>query len=315
MNGFIRQIWSEGVLTKRLPPPVGLNRRAVLAALAGSAVAAASAKGEVRAPSPPPLIAEDYADARKTFKTRLTRLGPSPDAPEALAPPGGAELITYASEDLKLGAWITPAVKRTQRPGLLFLHGGNVLGGGHWDLTLPYRRAGYTVMLPALRGENGQPGAYSGFYDENSDVLAAAETLAGIPGVDRSRVFVAGHSIGGTQTLLAALSSKLFRGAAAFSGGANAWVFFARFPEMLCFDPGDVREFEMRSAVCFAASFKCPTRIFHGTNETRLAGPSMLTAERARGAGLNVEATAIPGDHFSALPEEIRRSMLFFEQL
>src|SRR5258706_6400191 len=118
MNGFSRQIGSEGVLTKRLPPPVGLNRRAVLAALAGSAVAAASAKGEVRAPSPPPLIAEDYADARKTFKTRLTRLGPSPDAPDALAPPGGAELITYAAEGLKLRAWIPPAVKGTQRPGM-----------------------------------------------------------------------------------------------------------------------------------------------------------------------------------------------------
>lgn len=287
----------------------------MLAALGGSAVASLAPAAEIHIPAPPPLIPEDYAEARKAFKTRLSQVGPSPDAPESLTPPKGAERIAYPSGDFNLSAWITPASGGAAKPALLFLHGGNVLGEGHWDLTLPYRKAGYIVMLPALRGENGQPGAYSGFYDENSDVLAAAEALAGMPGVDRSRLFLAGHSIGGTQTMLAALSSKLFRGATAFSGGANAWVFYARFPEMLCFDPNDTKEFEMRSAVCFAGSFKCPTRIFHGTEEKRLAGPSRMTADRARAAGLNVEATAIPGDHFSALPEEIRRSMLFFEQL
>ena len=272
-------------------------------------------KGAVSIPNPLPLIPEDYAEARKSFQTHLTSLGPSPDTPEPLSPPPGADRIGYRSGDLNLSAWITPAGERALGPALLFLHGGDVLGEGHWDLTLPYRRAGYTVMLPALRGENGLPGAYSGFYDENSDVLAAAEALAQVPGVDMRRLFVAGHSMGGTQTLLAALSSNIFRGAAAFSGGANAWAFFARFPEMLRFDPRDAREFEMRSAACFATSFKCPARIFFGRQETRLAGPAKLTAERARAAGLDVEAAAIEGDHFSALPEEIQRSMAFFTRL
>ena len=46
----------------------------------------------------------------------------------------------------------------------------------------------------ALRGENGQPGAFSMFYDEVEDVLAAAEYLAKLPDVDPARVFVSGHS-------------------------------------------------------------------------------------------------------------------------
>jgi dipeptidyl aminopeptidase/acylaminoacyl peptidase len=295
---------------------IAVSRRSALTGLFGTALFARYARGDTRLPDPPPLLTADYAVARQTFKTRLTESGPSPDEPEPLKPPPGAERISYRSGELELAAWVTPGPGSAGvRPALLFLHGGDVLGEGHWDLTLPYRRAGYRVLVPALRGENGLPGAYSGFYDENNDVLAAAEALAGLPGVDRNQVFVAGHSMGGTQTLLAALSSKLFRGAAAFSGSPNAWTFFKRFPEMVRFDTADEREFEMRSAVCFAASFKCPVRIFHGSAETRLKPASVLTAERARKAGLDVETASIPGDHFSALPEEIHRSMIFFNGL
>jgi dipeptidyl aminopeptidase/acylaminoacyl peptidase len=52
------------------------------------------------------------------------------------------------------------------------------------------------VFMPALRGENGLPGDFSGFYDETADVLAAADVLRGQPGVDPARLFLAGHSHG-----------------------------------------------------------------------------------------------------------------------
>jgi dipeptidyl aminopeptidase/acylaminoacyl peptidase len=71
----------------------------------------------------------------------------------------------------------------------------------------------------------------------------------------------------------------------------------------------------MRSPLSFASSFKCPLRIFHGSEEKRLASPGTLTAARARKAGLDVDAAAVPGDHFSALPEETRRSLAFFATL
>ena len=75
-------------------------------------------------------------------------------------------------------------------------------------------------MIPTLRGENGLPGAYSMFYNE-VDVLAAAEALAKHPGVDGTRLYVSGHSVGGTLALLAAMSSKRFRAAASFSGSPD----------------------------------------------------------------------------------------------
>jgi dipeptidyl aminopeptidase/acylaminoacyl peptidase len=292
----------------------GLSRRGVLQGLCGVALSPLAAAAEIAVADPPPLLDEDYAAARATFRTHLTRIGPSPDPSEPLDPPPGAERITYTSDGRSLTAWLSlPAGQPA--PGVVYLHGGNVLGSGHWDLTAAYRQAGYAVIVPALRGENGQEGAFSGFYDENADVLAAAEHLASFAGVDRNRMFVAGHSIGGTQTLLAAMSTRLFRGATAFSGSTNAWRFFARFPEMICFDASRPREFEVRSPLCFASSLKGPVRIFYGSDEKRLGPPGELTAARARNAGLDVEAAAIPGDHFSALPEETRRSLAFFAAL
>lgn len=300
---------------------ITLSRRTLLqgvgasAALLPLAARAEIAAPQIATPEPPPLLAEDYALARQTFRTRLTVIGPSPDTPEPLDAPPGAKRITYRSDGRDLVAWMAEPRADGPAPGVIYLHGGNVLGSGHWELTQAYRDAGYAVIMPALRGENGQAGAFSGFYDENADVLAAAERLASLPGVDRSRLFIAGHSIGGTQTMLAAMSTTMFRGATAFSGGTDAWRFFARFPEMLCFDAGSEREFEMRSPLCFAGSFKCPVRILYGTEEKRLAAPSEMTANRARDAGLDVQAAAVPGDHGSALPGETKISLAFFASL
>jgi dipeptidyl aminopeptidase/acylaminoacyl peptidase len=264
---------------------------------------------------PPPLLDEDYAFARQRFRTTLLRRGPAPDPVLPLDPPPGASRIAYRSGNLTLAAWLSEAPRSTgaKAPGVLVLHGGDVLSGGHWeDLAKPFVAAGFVAMIPSLRGENGQDGAYSGFYDENADVLAALDALAADPRVDSERLFVAGHSMGGTQTLLAALSSPRIRSAAAFSGAPDAVRFFRRFPDMLRFDPKNRREYEMRSAVCFATSFKCPVRLWHGTEETRAVEPARLTVERARAAGLDVATAALPGAHSTALPGEIARAIAFF---
>ena len=104
--------------------------------------------------------------------------------------------------------------------GLLNLLPIPVLDGGHIfimaleglarrDFSLRLKEkmlfAGFVVLIPMLRGENGLPGSYSMFYDEVDDVLAAAEVLALTPGVDANRLYVAGHSVGGTLTMLAAM--------------------------------------------------------------------------------------------------------------
>ena len=259
------------------------------------------------------LQTEDYSAARKHFQTHLVVQEPAPQNGEVLRPPSGAQQVEYFPE-LHLQAWITPpSAPGTKKPAVLFLHGGFALGADDWDMTQPYRDAGYIVMTPALRGENGLPGEFSMFYNETTDVLAAAAYLAKLPDVDTNHLYVAGHSVGGTLTLLASLSSSRFKAAAAFSGAPDAVAWSKGQPEFVVFDSANPREFQMRSALAFAGGFKCPVRLYCGTEETFFATVGKQTSERAKAKGLDVEAITVPGDHFTAVPEEIKQSLQFFQ--
>jgi dipeptidyl aminopeptidase/acylaminoacyl peptidase len=290
-----------------------VNRRHLLGLAAGLGLSGAANAADQE----PRLINEDYALARQRFRTRLLRSGPAPDPAQPLSAPSGARAIRYRSGSLDLVAWMSDnpssgSGRSASRPGVLFLHGGNALWQGHWDLARPYVEAGYVAMIPAVRGENGLPGDFSGFYDETSDVLAAAEVLRTEPGVDPARLFLAGHSVGGTLTMLAAMSTPMFRGAAAFSGSPDARAFFRRFPEDIRFDAADPAEFDMRSAACFAGSFKCPMLFLHGTGEHGADAAVRLTVDRAQAAGLRVRRGVIEGDHTSAIPGESAETLRFF---
>ena len=288
------------------------DRRHFLAGMAGLA-ADLLAPRAAGATDEPKLISDDYAEARRRFRTHLLRNGPAPDQPQSLEPPAGARSMTYPSGSLDLVAWLSPAADpRRPAPAVLFLHGGNALWPGHWDLTKPYRDAGYIAMMPALRAENGQSGAFSGFYDETEDVLAAAELLRQMPGVDPTRLFLAGHSVGGTLTLLAALAMPIFRAACAFSPNPDARAFFRRFPEDIRFDASDPREFDMRSAACFAGSIKCPMLMLHGSEEHGSEQAMQLMASRAEAAHLPVRRGVVPGSHTGAIPRETAESLAFF---
>jgi dipeptidyl aminopeptidase/acylaminoacyl peptidase len=293
---------------------MALSRRPALLAIAGLAATPFMARPALS--SEPALRREDYARARLRFRTHLLTHGPAPDGVLPLDPPEGASRIAYQSDGRSLAAWLSnaPQPKAGRScPAVLVLHGGNVLGAGHWELARPFIDAGYVALIPSLRGENGQAGDFSGFYDETADVLAAADVLRADPRVDPNRLHVAGHSVGGTQTLLAAISASVFRAAASFSAAPDATLFFRRFPQMIVFDASNPAEFEMRSALCYAGSFKCPLRIWHGLEEARPAKPSRATAERARAAGLDVMAGAFAGGHSSALPAEIVAAISFFQ--
>ena len=291
-----------------------LTRRSALTLAAG--LSAGALARPALADEALPLRREDYAVARARFRTRLTRHGPAPDDVLPLDPPDGARRIAYRSDGRDLAAWLSaaPVGKSGTLPAVLVLHGGNVLSQDHWLLAHPFVAAGFVAMVPTLRGENGQGGDYSGFYDETADVLAAAQALLADPRVDRNRLYLAGHSIGGTQVLLAAMASPIFRAACALSGAPDASAFFRHFPEMIAFDTKDPAEFEMRSALCYATSFKCPLRLWHGSEEKRAELPASLTVERAKAAGLDVATAAVSGGHMTALPEELARSIAFFRE-
>ncbi|GGF98830.1 aminopeptidase [Rhizobium wenxiniae] len=298
--------------------PMIVTRRIVLAGIAASALSRnALAATPFPTPDIPPLENRDYAQARKHFRTSLLRKGPSPEVSAPLGTPPGATRVTYPGGpdgSIQLIAWLShyePSNKL--KPAVLFLHGGNATGDGHWELMKPYWEAGFVVLLPSFRGENGQAGYYSGFYDETADALAAATYLENLPGIDRNRLFIAGHSNGGTLALLASMTRK-FRAAAPISAGVSAWRYFGRYSNEMPFDPADPMEFVMRSSACFGASLKCPTYLLRGSEERPFDKDHELLMERARSASVSIEKKLLPGTHNGVVPGAVVESIHFFNQ-
>lgn len=266
---------------------------------------------------------EDYADARRKFHTKLLREGPAPHQDcKTSKPPAGVSEIEFPSGALRLRAWLNrPSKQDTHKyPAVLSLHGGFCFDVSDWQDTEAFREADFIVMLPSRRGENGQPGNFTMFYDEVEDVISAAEYLRTQPYIDQRRLYVAGASTGGTLTMLAALTYPHFRAAASFSGSPNA-VGYTRHAIAIGneadvpFDYRDARELQLRSAWAYAASFKCPARLFYGTEEKHFALSTQPTANLAREHGLDVQAVAVEGGHTSAQDAEMRMAIDFFRKM
>jgi dipeptidyl aminopeptidase/acylaminoacyl peptidase len=262
------------------------------------------------------LQKEGFAEARAGFRTTLRRKGPSPQYGDPLERPPGASAVDYKCGGLTLRAYVDrDPGDGVKRPAVLFLHGGFAFGLDDWAVPQPFRDAGYVVMVPVLRGENGQPGDFTMFFDEVDDVLAAADVLARLPYVDGTRLYISGHSAGGSIALLAALTSERFRAATSLSGDPDQKAHTINHPDLVVFDRSDIREYRLRSSVAYATSFRCPARLFYGEEETIWAeSPNRRTAMLAREAGLDVAAVEVPGDHFSSVPRGLRESIAFFRK-
>jgi dipeptidyl aminopeptidase/acylaminoacyl peptidase len=263
------------------------------------------------------LQKEDYAVARTKFRTRLIRLMSSPQRFEDDPPFGNITEAKFESDKVELKAWVNlPAPGMTDCPAVLYLHSGWAFGAGDWDDAESLRKAGYVVMMPVLRGENGQSGMFSMFYNELDDVLAAADYLSELKGMDPKRIYVAGHAEGGTLALMAAMASKKFRAAASISAPLDIVEFshvgLLGFPPP--FDVQNIREFQMRSPVAYATSFKCPVRLYRAIQDDRLQGETNRTATLAKNAGLDVEAVNVPGDRETSVKQALPKAIKFFHE-
>src|SRR5262249_54325814 len=153
------------------------------------------------------------AEARRGFATKP---GGEEPAREAIPqpPPDLFQLVKYPSPAGELSAFLAPDPGDGKKhPAIVWITGGDCNSiGDVWspaprenDQTpAAYRKAGIVMMFPSLRGGNDNPGRREGFFGEVDDVLAAALYLAAKPYVDPSRIYLGGHSTGGTLVMLVA---------------------------------------------------------------------------------------------------------------
>jgi len=262
----------------------------------------------------------DYATVRRQFRTTLRKHGPSPQAEPRYRPPKYVMEVDYGSPEKPLRAWLSGGTAGTRRPAVLFLHGGFAFGPDDWDMTVPYWDAGFVVMVPMLRGENGQAGEFTFLYDEVDDVLAAAAFLARQPTVDPTQIFLAGHSAGATLALLTAEASPRFRAVTTFDASPDLQLLYhgsAKKPGAhaeLVFDPDDLRELEVRSPLAYARSLKSSLRAYYSTEAVSIIRyPTERLIEVARTRGVDAAASQVEGSHMSHVARAMPASIAFFK--
>jgi dienelactone hydrolase len=128
-------------------------------------------------------------------------------------------------------------------------------------------------------------------------VVAAAAFLAQQPGVDPQRIYLGGHSTGGTLVLLTAEYSSRFRAVFAFGPIDDVRRYGGQF-----LPPGltDMTEIKLRSPIYWLDSVKQPTFVFEGA----VAPSNAVAVTSLQSASKNpaVHFYLIPGaTHFSTL--------------
>jgi dipeptidyl aminopeptidase/acylaminoacyl peptidase len=221
-------------------------------------------------PEPPAnAINTSLADARKGFTTKLERkFNANEPVPE---PPANVfRTVQYESPAGKLAAYVSPNPKDSKKhPAIIWITGGDCNTIGEvWNRAprsndqsaSQYREAGLVMMFPSLRGGNKNPGSEENFYGEVDDVLAAADYLAKLDYVDPSRIYLGGHSTGGTLVLLVAEMPNKFR--AVFSFGPAHDIM--NYPEQFipAVNTSDAKEVKLRSPGHWLDSIQNPTFVF-----------------------------------------------------
>ncbi len=246
-------------------------------------------------------------DARAGHQTRLIETLRDAEPPEP-PPVDLFDLVQYSTDLGPMPAYLGVDAKdqAARGPAMIWLFGGfsNGIGSTAWEAApasndqsaSAFREAGLIMMYPALRGGCGAPGSFEGCYGEVNDVLAAADFLASQPGVDPNRIYLGGHSTGGSLALLcAAASKKKFRAVFAF-GPVDRLSGYGQ--ESLPYNIRNQRECELRDPIRWLHAIETPTFAIEGSQ----GNSSCIFAMRLAPKSDHVKLHLVNGaDHFNIL--------------
>ena len=178
---------------------------------------------------------ETLEEAHKNFKTKIVdgqKTEFVPDGKPGIPPKNSKfSLVNYPSKLGEMPMYITTKENNGEKyPAIIYLNGGfGGIGDSEfgWDEESPknnyqgayaFKRDDFVLAIPSARGENANAGKYEMFYGEIEDLEEARKYVASLPYVDPNRIYLVGHSTGGTKAVLLSEYSKGFR--AVFAMGA-----------------------------------------------------------------------------------------------
>ncbi|NOT40523.1 MAG: prolyl oligopeptidase family serine peptidase [Alphaproteobacteria bacterium] len=210
------------------------------------------------------------ADARRGHDAGVTGRSESGDAPQT-PPPGTFNLVRYPAPPGDLAAYLSlPPKGSAKHPAIVWITGGDSAAiGDMWSEQEPkndqtasaFRKAGIVLMVISLRGGNDNPGEREGLYGEVEDVKAAGDYLARQPYVDPARIYLGGHSTGGTLTLLTMAATTQFRAAFAFGPMATP---SRTYMAALGVQVASQEDLDRRAPIRFLSAIATPAFIIEG---------------------------------------------------
>lgn len=218
-------------------------------------------------------------------------------------------IIKYPTELGEMSAYLSQPKLATneKRPAIIWLTGGfptSSPGDYLWteidvdneQSARIYRDYGIVMMFPTLRGgTKGNPGVVEQFYGEVNDVISAGKYLKSLDYIDPERVYLGGHSTGGTLALLVAQATDIFAGAISLGPTADHYG-----KKRANFDWND-KEIDLRSPKNFLSYITKPTYIVEG--EFGKASSIEEFQQRLKGQpNTNVKTSLVTGaNHFTAI--------------
>lgn len=240
------------------------------------------------------------------------------------------EIVHYRSVDgLTIPALLyTPpqASAGQPLPAIVWPHGGPTAqhDAGWYPWLQYFVQKGYAVLAPNFRGSTGYGRAFelagTGEWGgkDLADVVAGADYLRGLPGVNGRRIGIHGGSYGGYQTLLAlAKSPETFCCGVGFFGVSNRFSSWRdtdrigkRNMERKLGKPTDNPDlYREASPLTYVANVQVPLMLQHGEDDPRVPfGQSVEMVEALRRLGKPVEFHAYPGEgHGFVQPQHVEQ--------
>jgi len=255
---------------------------------------------------------DSYVERWSTFQTHLIRKEKSfqeGNAFDVVEYP--YERIEYVSDGMTLQALldtrnIEPA---TQKPAVVYLHGGFALRSSELKFTRSFANAGFIVLAPSWRGENGNPGYFECFFGEVRDAKAAIRWLANQDYVDRERIYVFGWSVGGGIALNLALHDDIPVRLSGSSAGLydldliKSWATeddFIRFP----YNYQDERENYYRLPLYHLQDMVRPHHSYIATDD-RYTLYRETYEELYPNGDTSLRLIELPGNHVDSVPQAV----------